>query len=222
MTAPELRDEIRKTLGFPDSFVDLSDPVIDRLTDEGFAVLANNLIPGRLMSAISVPLSAGVDAYVITGQPKRVIACNLAGVFLQPYTLTRLEREAPTWSTAANATPSKYWLEGVEDATGNPKIRLYPKPTSGTLTVSVLQRPRTLSSWGSGEVAQWDELAQFAVIFFAAWRFGCNGKVIVDPGKQQGFMDGFKMYQDMLRSYEDPTSAQAQQSIVEKGWRPAQ
>lgn len=220
MTAPELRAKVRKTLGFPDSYTGLKDPDIDLYMDEGLAVLAATVLPARLRGATVVPIVEGIDAYVVAGAPSRVFAVNLNGSkFLQPYTLTRLEREAPTWSSEAG-TPDKYWMEGVEDATGSVKLRLHPTPSaSGNLNVTIVAKPRVISSYINSEVSQWDELGQAAAVFYAAWRHGCNANVIVDPAKMQLWWDSFTRFQDMLRSYEDPTSAQAQEASSERGWR---
>lgn len=100
------------------------------------------------------------------------------------------------------------------------KIRLYPTPdASGTIVVSVVAQPKSILSYGGNEVSQWDELGQDAAVFFACWRHGCNGNVIVDPAKMQLWFDSYSRLQAALQSYEDPTSAQAQEAAVERGWR---
>lgn len=220
MTAPELREKVRKTLGYPPSYKGLSNPDIDELMDEAMADLASTVLPARLRGSVSVPVVAGQDTYVVTGNPARVFAVNLDGAkFLSPYTLARLEREAPSWSGEAG-TPDKYWLEGVEEATGSLKIRIHPTPDSaGNLVVSTVKRPRVLSSYGNDEVGQWDELGQSAMVFRAAWRHGCKGNVIIDPAKMQLWMEAYSSAKDQLRSYEDPTSAHSQETMVEQGWR---
>lgn len=218
MTTPELCTKVRETLGYPDSY--LKDEVIARYMDEAMSNLACNVLPARLRGAVNVPITAGVDTYTVTGQQCRIFAVNLDGSkFLQPYTLTRLEREAPTWSSESG-TPDKFWLEGVDPATGELKIRVHPKPSvGGTLVVSTVAKPKNLLAYGNNEVAQWDELGQAAAVFYAAWRHGGNGNVIVDPAKMQLWWESFSRIQDMLRSYEDPTSAQAQEANNERGWR---
>lgn len=219
MTAPELRAKVRKTLGYPDSYQGLEDSDINALMDEAMANLASIVLPARLRGSVSVPVVAGQDSYIVTGAA-RVFAVNLDGAkFLQPYTMTRLEREAPYWS-GESGTPDKYWMEGVEEATGSMQIRIHPKPSvDGSLVVTTVKQPRVLDSYAGGEVGQWDELGQSALVFYACWRHGCNANVIVDPAKMQLWFDGYARFQDMLRSYEDPTSPQAQEAMVEQGWR---
>lgn len=220
MTTPELRAKVRKTLGFPASYTGLKNADIDLYMDEALAVLASSTLPARLRGSTSIPIVAGTDTYVVAGSPNRIFAVSLDGSrFLQPYTLTRLEREAPAWSSEAGV-PDKYWMEGVEDATGSLMIRLHPTPSAdGIIVVSVVSKPRVISSYGNNEVGQWDELGQAAAVFYAAWRHGCNANVIVDPSKMQLWWDSFNRLMAALRSYEDPTSAQAQEAINEKGWR---
>lgn len=220
MTAPEFRAKVRKTLGYPEGYRLLEDSDIDALFDEAATNLANVVLPARLRGSVSVPVVASQDTYVVTGKPQRIFAVNLNGTkFLLPYSLTRLEREAPYWSSESG-TPDKYWLEGVEEATGSLKIRLHPTPSAdGNLVVTTVEQPRTLSSYGGLEVGQWGSMAQDALVFYACWRHGGNANVIVDPAKMQTWFESYSRLQDQLRSYEDPTSAQAQEAMVEQGWR---
>lgn len=218
MTTPELCKKVRRTIGVPDSY--LLDAEIAMYMDEGMSILACNILPARLRGSVTIPVIAGQDTYVVTGDHCRIFAVNLGGSkFLQPYTLTRLEREAPSWS-GESGTPDKYWLEGVDSTTGSMKIRLHPKPSSSSsIVVNTVARPRTLLSFGAGEVGEWDQLGQDAGVFYACWRWGCNGNVIVDQGKMQIWWDSFNRILDYLRSYEDPTSALAQEANNERGWR---
>lgn len=218
MTTPELCTKVRETLGYPDGY--LKDEIIARYMDEATSVLACSVLPARLRGAVNVPITAGVDTYTVSGQQCRIFAVNLDGsTFLQPYTLTRLEREAPTWSSESG-TPDKYWLEGVDPATGELRIRVHPTPSvDGSLVVSTVAKPKTLLSYGNNEVAHWDELGQAAAVYYAAWRHGSNANVIVDPAKMQLWWESFNRILDMLRSYEDPTSAQAQEANNERAWR---
>lgn len=220
MTTPELYKKIRETLGYPESYKLLGGPDIDALVDEAMYDLATVVLPSRLRGSVSVPTVAGQDTYIVSGRPSRIFAVNLNGAkFLQPYSLTRLEREAPYWS-GESGTPDKYWLEGVDEATGSAMIRLHPKPDApGNVIVTTVKRPRNLASYGNGEVGQWDDVAQSALVFYACWRHGCKANVIVDPAKMQLWWDSYNRLKDQLRSYEDPTSAQAQEAIVERGWR---
>lgn len=218
MTGDELKRRLNATIGVPDDY--LSDIEVDGLFDEAFSVLANAVVPARLMSSVSIPVVSGLDQYSVTGRPTRIVSVNLGGVFLQPYTLARLEREAPSWSVDTG-TPIRYWVEGVDTATGDPKIRVYPRPaaSSGTLVVSIVRRPPSLSSYGSLEVSHWDELAQAAAVFYAAWRWSLHGTSIVDAEKRQAWLEAYSMHKAVLQGNEDPTSAQAQQAMAERSWR---
>lgn len=218
MTSEEMKRRLMATIGVPDDF--LSEPEVEGLFDEAFSVLANAVVPARLMSTVSLPLVAGQDQYTVTGRPTRIVSVNLSGVFLQPYTLARLEREAPSW-TSESGTPIRYWCEGVDTATGDPKIRVYPTPSasSGTLVVSIVRRPPSIASYAHLEVSHWDELAQCAAVFYAAWRWSLNGMAIVDAEKRKEWFDAFSMHKAVLQGNEDPTSAQAQQAMAEKSWR---
>ena len=221
MLPPEIREKVRGALGVPASYSRLTDVNIDDFVDEAFQLMANEIVPSRLATSVTLTLVADQDTYSVAGNPTRIIGVSIGGAFIQPYTLQHLEVDAPTWATAASGTPKRYWIEG-NDSDGNPQIRLHPKPSAGgTARVSVIKKPPRLGSYGLSEVRDWSELAQYAAIHYAAWRSGLRASEVVDANKQAMLMDTYRRYVGILASNEDPTSVYTQQMIQQRVGREA-
>lgn len=168
MTRAQLRTAVRELAGRPASYARLSDDQIDAYAVEGMTRLAEETLPPSLVDTVTITTANGTASYAVGTTPLRIILLVLSGNVLDQVTTRAIYSTIPTWESASVGTPTHWWRQGI-DASGNPKVTLYPCPGS-TMSIKavVLKRPAVLPS--SGEILEWTLLEQQAIANYAAWR----------------------------------------------------
>lgn len=218
MTSAELRTQVYELTGRPSNYARLTSAQIDQYVNEGMMRLAQETLPPALLSFVTVTTANGTAVYEVAGSPLRVVSMQVGGNILTPATLQRLYVQAPGFQSASNGTPTHWINMGRDGTSGSTKVRLYPVPSS-ILSVScvVLQKPAALP--GSGQILEWDELEQYALAAYAAWRHFQN-KTEVDGDDHAGkLMGNFQTIVDSYRRNNSADSYNSQEAGVQAGWR---
>lgn len=218
MTRAELRAQVYELTGRPSDYTRLTTTQIDEYVNEGAQRMAQETLPPSLVDFVSFNTANGTSTYAVTGSPLRVVSLQVGGNILTPITLQRLYVQVPGFQSASNGTPTHWISLGRDGTTGSTSVRLYPTPSS-TLSVSaaVLKKPAAMPT--SGEILEWDELEQFGLAYYAAWRHLQN-KTEVDGDDHAGkMMANFMAIVDMYRRINSVDSYNSQEAGAQTGWR---
>jgi len=217
MTRAELRTQVYELTGRPSTYARLSTTQIDEYINEGMMRLAQETLPPSLIDFVTIATANGTSVYEVTGNPLRITSIVYGGVVLEPTTLQRLYAAVPGWQSASTGTPT-HWLPLGRGATGYLQYKLYPTPSAvANATVGVLKKPGALPT--SGEILEWDELEQYALAYYGAWRhLQCKTEADQD-GHADKMLANFNAIVDMYRRNNSVDSVNSQTAGYETGWR---
>lgn len=220
MTRAELRTQVYELTGRPSTYARLSTTQIDEYVNEGMIRLAQETLPPALLDILSINTANNTANYETTGNPLRIVSIAVGGNVLEATTLQRLYASVPGWQSASTGTPT-HWMNYGRGATGYLQYKLWPTPSStAAASVVVLKTPAAMPS--SGEILEWDELCQYGLAYFAAWRHLQNKTEVDSDGHAEKMLQNFNTIVDMYRRINGVESFNSQESQLQTVWRQQQ